>query len=72
MVLYESSQWSNWESEEKERTLNAFPVRVRLMNPIYSEMQWKNKAPDRVQWAGPGGDEGGSVTAWDGGVRQIL
>ena len=40
---------NNSESEEKERTLNAFPVRVRLMNPIYLEMQWKNKAPHRVQ-----------------------
>ena len=50
MVLYfihGSSKSNNWGSEEKERTLNAFPVRVRLMNPIYSEMQWKNKARDR-------------------------
>ena len=71
MVLYESSQWSNWESEEKERTLNAFPVRVRLMNPIYSEMQWKNKAPDRGQGAawdpGPGGRAGRGVSQHETG-----
>ena len=30
------------------------------MNPIYSEMQWKNKAPDRGHWAGPGEREGAS------------
>ena len=48
MVLYvDLINVTTKESEEKERTLNAFPVRVRLMNPIYSEMQWKNKAPDR-------------------------
>lgn len=44
--------------------MNAFPVRVRLMNPIYSEMQWKNKAPDRGHGAasdpGPGGRRGAS------------
>ena len=73
-IVYGSSKSNNWGSEEKERTLNAFPVRVRLMNPIYLEMQWKNKAPDRghTEQLQTRGEEG-SVTAWDGGrVRQIL